>query len=465
MFWRDAGTKVEPVSAHPGPKGVSHGLLSQFSPEFRSARATFDRSMLLLSRRDTRREPLTLVPPSRPISAPQAALLARIEEEVISLRGLEKKSDLAPQFLDRSNLRAYLLAVASDPSVANLQEEYLKLTHILGLGTGDFMSIEAMVEVLSDQILGFYSPEGKYLMLVNSSSSLSGGEKATYAHEFTHALQDQHFGLTEMSDVASVDGDQAAAMRALVEGDAAYAEIRWAMQSLSPSEISELVFGDAALSSRGQPSMDELVAKAGSAAFTYGQGMRFVHHLHNLGGFSAVNAAMKRPPTTTEQIFHPEKYLSGEGAQPVDLPDAALLLGSGWSSLISDSLGMLGIDGLISEYADGRAASRVAEGWGGDKFSLMEHEDGRRVFVLRTVWDSERDAIEFHNAMSESQRNRFRITQPALQRFSSWQLLGSSELTALVARDAREVLVTIATDERVAREVASRLGFSRNSLT
>jgi hypothetical protein len=36
-------------------------------------------------------------------------------------------------------------------------------------------------------------------------------------------------------------------------------------------------------------------------------------------------------------------------------------------------LGTLGVGGLINEFADGRVASRVAEGWGGDRFVLMEH--------------------------------------------------------------------------------------------
>jgi hypothetical protein len=76
-----------------------------------------------------------------------------------------------------------------------------------------------------------------------------------------------------------------------------------------------------------------------------------------------------------------------------------------------------------------------------------------------TAWDTERDAIEFHRAMSESQRNRFKITLPALQRFSGWQLLGSADYSALVTRDRNEVLVAITTDESTARAVANRLGF------
>jgi hypothetical protein len=71
------------------------------------------------------------------------------------------------------------------------------------------------------------------------------------------------------------------------------------------------------------------------------------------------------------------------------------------------------------------------------------------------------DAPEFHNAMSESQRNRFQITLPAFQRFSAWQLLASAEYSALVSRNRSEALVAITSDEPTALQMASRLGFQR----
>lgn len=458
LMWRDAGPKVGVVDAHVGPGARTHAPLGQLLAEFRSARDTMDRSKLLMSKVNTSKEQAAPRPLTRPLSAAQLELLERIEAGVVRIRGLHKKADVPMELLDRDGLRDYLIAVVADTDVDKLQGDYLKLIHVLGLNVKDSGSIEAMIETLADHILGFYSPEGKYMVLINSNGVLGSGEKATYAHEFTHALQDQHFDLGAMMESSDSQQDSAAAIRALVEGDATYAEIRWALQSLTPAEVFELLFGSAP-TSKMQPSLDHIVTAAGSAAFTYGQGMRFVHHLHNVGGYGAINHAFRHPPTTTEQIFHPDKYLRGESAMDVELPDAPELLGQGWSSLISDNLGMLGVGGLVYEYSSNRTATRVAEGWGGDRFSLMEHEDGRMAFVLRTAWDTERDAVEFHNAMSESQRNRFRLTVPALQRFSTWQLLGSPTYSALVARDQNEVLVTIASDELTARHVAERLGF------
>ncbi len=45
-------------------------------------------------------------------------------------------------------------------------------------------------------------------------------QKSTLAHELTHALQDQLYGLKAMQDLIEKDDDMILAFSALVEGDA-----------------------------------------------------------------------------------------------------------------------------------------------------------------------------------------------------------------------------------------------------
>lgn len=462
LLWRDGGPRVEVASAHLSPDGRAHPPLGQLLADFRGARATIDRSGLVMSKVDSNKQrDAAARPASRPVSPAQMSMLQRIEDGVASIRGLSKQADVPMELLDRAGLRDFLMSLVDADDAIKVHGDYLKLLRVLGLQPRDGASIDAVVETLVEHMLGFYDSEAKYMVLINGGGALGAEEKVTYAHEFTHALQDQHFDLTRLTGAATANQDRGQAARALVEGDATYSMLRWAFQELTPKELFEFFFSAPAPTGPA-PSLDGVLAAAGSAGFTYGQGMRFVHHLHNVGGFGAVNQALLHPPTTTEQIFHPEKYLRGEEAVPVELPLADDLLGLGWTSLIDDSLGMLGVGGLVAEYADGRAAERVANGWGGDHFSLLEHADGRVAFVLRTVWDSQRDAVEFQNAMSDSQRHRFGLTLPALSRFSSWQVLGTPEYSTVMARDGLEVLVTIASDELVAHQVASRLGFTPN---
>ena len=46
--------------------------------------------------------------------------------------------------------------------------------------------------------------------------------------------------------------------------------------------------------------------------FPYLAGSTWVSGLWASGGWDAVNAAYDQPPASTEQVLHPEKYVSGE---------------------------------------------------------------------------------------------------------------------------------------------------------
>ena len=58
----------------------------------------------------------------------------------------------------------------------------------------------------------------------------------------------------------------------------------------------------------------------------YRRGTAFVADLLRAGGWAQVDAALRTPPATTEQVIHLEKYLAGEPAIPVRIPAPPL----GW---------------------------------------------------------------------------------------------------------------------------------------
>jgi hypothetical protein len=46
-------------------------------------------------------------------------------------------------------------------------------------------------------------------------------------------------------------------------------------------------------------------------------------------------------------------------------------------------------------------ALKAAAGWGGDSYSLLLDDKGRRLMVMRSVWDRPVDAQEFFGAYSQ----------------------------------------------------------------
>jgi hypothetical protein len=131
--------------------------------------------------------------------------------------------------------------------------------------------------------------------------------------------------------------------------------------------------------------------------FPYTNGVAFVQGLANKGGWAAVNEAYARPPDSTEQILHPEKYVAHEEPVDVSVPaDLAKRLGAGWTVDFQDTLGEFGLRTWLQLVGglDQAAASSAADGWGGDRVVLVSHGDAFAIAV-ETVWDTPDDAAAF----------------------------------------------------------------------
>src|SRR5205823_1133055 len=136
-----------------------------------------------------------------------------------------------------------------------------------------------------------------------SDGQFGPAEKDTFAHEFTHALQDQYFDLGKLSPKHPDNDDRSLAIQALIEGDAVLMQRLWAQQKLSQDEINQLGQGgaDSKLFSAPLFLREQLL-------FPYGDGFNFVRQTYQQrGGYVGVDDVFLHPPDSTEQILHPEK--------------------------------------------------------------------------------------------------------------------------------------------------------------
>jgi hypothetical protein len=118
----------------------------------------------------------------------------------------------------------------------------------------------------------------------------------------------------------------------------------------------------------------------------YVYGTLFVHALRRAGGFAAVDAAWASLPTTTEQILHVEKWRAHEAAIVVS-PPTYRALGAGWSVADEDTSGELGMRLAFGEWMTPELAAQAAEGWGGDRLSLVVNGD-RAAIAARLRYDA-----------------------------------------------------------------------------
>jgi len=131
--------------------------------------------------------------------------------------------------------------------------------------------------------------------------------------------------------------------------------------------------------------------------FRYRDGARFVESVRRAKGERGVDALFQRPPASTEQILHPEKYDANEAPREV-APLEAVFAADGWRMSASTPLGEIGVRGLLMAGVPSAEAARAAAGWGGDRAYLFEKTGSAPLFVWQTVWDKPADAEEFFTA-------------------------------------------------------------------
>jgi hypothetical protein len=328
-------------------------------------------------------------------SVDTAALYRGIEDQVIEERGLPAKQRLEPTVLSEAEVKTRIEEQFAKDNPADeiaVAEETLQALGLLpaGASLGDLY-----VDLLGSQVAGFYDPETQEMVVVSKSGTIGGTEKVTFAHEFTHALQDQNFGLEGIDVDAVGQGDRSLGRLALVEGDATLLMTRWLASNLTAAELGDLL----AVDPEAQAQLERMPAiLRESLLFPYQQGLIFVNGLWARGGWEAVDRAFGRLPDSTEQVLHPEKYEAGEKPLEVSLDADALAkaMGPGWSGTPEDTLGEFQLSVWLKENGvKALAAGDAAAGWGGDRLAYLRGPDGAYGLVLRTTWDSPAEAKEF----------------------------------------------------------------------
>jgi hypothetical protein len=283
---------------------------------------------------------------TQPAPAPTAVLEAdvkrsmdQIQNAVVEIRGLQAHADVPRALLTPDQLRERVINdFLANYTPEDAQQDVVELT-ALGLIEPSFDFLDFYTELLSEQVAGFYDNDVKEMFIVQGES-FAGPERLTFAHEYTHALQDQTYdienGLRYNEDICQEDTERCAAIQALLEGDASSVEMQWFINYATQDDQQQVVDFYSSYSSPIYDSAPAFLKEDFIFPYTYGQA--FVEKLMNDGGWEAVDAAYANVPVSTEQILHPEKYPDDKPVT-VELPDLLAVLGDGWSELDSNVMG------------------------------------------------------------------------------------------------------------------------------
>lgn len=275
----------------------------------------------------------------------------------------------------------------------------------LGLAPIDFQYRSFVVKLLTEQVAGYYDPKAQQFYLADWIEL--EGQKPVMAHELTHALQDQHFNLRRFEKWPKGDSDAELAAHALIEGDATLTMTLY--MAKNPLVALAFIRSLGASNTASQQFKQAPRAIRDSLVFPYEQGSQWATSIFKQGGWKSLSQAYTKLPLSSEQILHPEKYVTYETPIKVALPELRGLLGPGWKKIDYDVNGEWSFYLILDQFLNAPAESRrAAAGWAGDRYVLYEGPGvGDILFAQLTVWDTESDAREFFDAYAKRTLRRY----------------------------------------------------------
>lgn len=244
----------------------------------------------------------------------------------------------------------------------------LSLVTLLGLLPADVDLDDLGTRIASEGTLGFYDGERNEMAIISRTKRLPVGVETTLAHELTHAIDDQHFGVFDRVQ-RRVDGDDAdaeLAYRSVVEGNASEVEERYRRRYRIPQPDG----GDAEQRRLARDLPFGLQLQLG---FPYALGENFVTALRReRGGEALVARALKAsPPRSTVEILDPVRWVRREPVVRTPLRPAPVL-GRGWTPLDDDVIGAADVLALLSPVEEeAGAAALVARTWRGGAYRYL----------------------------------------------------------------------------------------------
>jgi Zn-dependent peptidase ImmA (M78 family) len=316
-----------------------------------------------------------------------------IAAQMAELRGLTLGTPITRTVMTRQELGAFLEAKLAEEYPPEEVEKDVLVLSAFDFVDADYDLRQVLLDLYSEEILGLYDDELDTFYII-SDGEFSLLDQLTVAHEYVHALQDQNLGLDTFADDEQVGDDALLARMALVEGDASLAMTQYLLarrDEISAEEWASLLAESSSMGEQTGPDVPAIIRE--TFDFPYLYGVEFVSLLQD-GGWPAVDAAFADPPQSTEQILHPEKYLTPDEPQLLALPPLTDTLGSGWQLLEAETLGEFQSSLYLAQQVDEDTADRASQGWDGDQYAVYS-KDGTTVLAFTTVWDSPTDRQEF----------------------------------------------------------------------
>jgi hypothetical protein len=371
-------------------------------------------------------------PEEQKISPQEAEELFRSVDQILQFASKDTlfpiKHEVKRRLVSREEVEAYVTKhTTEDEDAKRLRRSELVLKKF-GLLPRDFDLGKFLVALLKEQVAGYYDPKTKTVNLLDWLGAAQ--QKPVLAHELTHALQDQSFGLEKYMKPADADLDKkkeitsqdiendeiSTTRQAVVEGQAMVVLVDYMLaplgQSLkdSPQVVQALKDGMLVGTADTVQFQNAPIYMKEALTFPYRYGIDFIGTLLVQGGKEKAFADLFRnPPQTTRQIMEPQTYLAGEKIEPMRLPDLRQIF-KAYDRFDVGAIGEFDVAILVDQYAGARASRELYPHWrGGYYYAARPKGDPNAPLALLYVsrWSNPDWASEFAGVYARALTKRY----------------------------------------------------------
>jgi len=397
-------------------------------------------------------------PPASPdsqtkITPDQAQELFRSVDEILSFvskdTGLAIKSPVKRELAGREQVRKYVQTHMQEDKDAQRLERSEASMKKFGLLPPEFDLRKLMLDLLEDQVAGYYDPKTKTVYLLDWVAAEA--QRPVLAHELTHALQDQNFGLDQWLQVrddqrdnpdnldAGPDEEQAA-RQAVSEGQGMAVMMDYVLEPSGQTLADMPAMGEIFKQQTMERVSDSPVLASAPmylremVIFPYTYGLTFLEDLLTHGGKEmAFAGAFKNPPQDTREIMEPDSYLDGHHVDPVRLPKLAGVLKKNYVGYDSGAVGEFDVYILLKQFSGPELAQKLSPAWRGGIYYLGRRKDAKLpksgaavplsdlALLYVSNWATPEDAGYFAKAYSLWLPKKYKsVTPVAEQKGRAW---------------------------------------------
>jgi hypothetical protein len=322
------------------------------------------------------------------------------------------------EMLSKDTFRRYVESRMKESSNKDdLRAEELTLK-MFGFVPQDFNLEQETVDLVSEQAAAFYDYNKKRLFILDSTKE-DMEQRVALVHELAHALADQHHHLGRYLHKGSPDDDASTARQAVMEGQATW--LTWAYVSkraggkpeVAPEMIEELTKTLGADGADFPVFTNAPLYMRESLVFPYNEGLRFQDAVYRKLGRESFDVVFSRPPLSTQQIMHPDAYLSEKKpSEPEPPPLESFLdkkLAKQFHVLGDGSLGEFDHNVLLRQYVGEKEGARAATHWHGASYRLYENKHEKYpVLTYISEWDSPESARDYFSLYQRVMKGRWK---------------------------------------------------------